>query len=126
MGCRNRRLLGELICPATGVLLSILSTSQPVCAEQVRILDNRGLQRLVAEVKGESGVRISARVGESRPLSSCAAVSPDGITVPGEVRPFSECLFLNLPSGTWQIRIDPGDFQWRASMTDKVADAQRR
>ena len=86
-------------------------------AAELRLIDSGGLVRAVKVVRGNARVVVSLSSPSGSLSGECTAVNVDGLA-PEKRVPISakgECIFLDVPVGSWQIGVPEGA-QWRAQI----------
>ncbi len=104
------------------LLLAFLVLSVGVAsADEVRIVDLRGLVRAVKVTRAPARVVITFEVSNGvAPKGECVATNVDGLAAEKRIQISNkaECVFSEVSSGSWQISVPQG-FLWRVQLYDQ-------
>jgi hypothetical protein len=99
-------------------VLSLCLAYKQVVADEVRIVDARGLVRAVRISRGSVRVVVTLESGEKKTVAGeCVATNVDGLSAEkrAPISQRSECVFLGIGGGSWQIAVPQG-FSWRVQV----------
>lgn len=85
-------------------------------AAELRVVDSAGLVRAVKVIRDTGQVVVTVRAaGDAKVQGECGATNVDGLAAEQKapVSGQGECVFSNLPGGTWQIVVPQGT-TWKA------------
>ncbi|MFN4894462.1 MAG: hypothetical protein ACK5GN_10100 [Pseudomonadota bacterium] len=104
----------------TVVCMAALYTAcAEVAAEEIRVVDSRGLVRAVQVVSGAARMVIRLEPKEAGAArGECVATNVDGLAAERRVpvAHSSECIFTDMVAGSWQITV-PKDHMWRVQIS---------
>ncbi len=96
-------------------LIAIAVTGGAVLADEIRVVDTRGLVRAVKITRGSARivVTLETRAG-SAVTGECVATNVDGLAAEKRVAisTKSECTFTEVRGGSWQIAVPQGYMWW--------------
>lgn len=88
-------------------------------AEEIRIVDERGLVRVVKITRGAVKVLVTLESKSDTVTAhgECRAINVDGLAAEKRVQVSEkgECVFQGVTGGSWQITVPP-QFQWRVQL----------
>jgi len=115
MRARNiRRWSLVLVCGAISLCMTLGSAR----ADEVRVVDARGLVRAVKISRGSVRVVVTVEAaGKAAPVGECVATNVDGLAAEkrAALTPKGECVFSDVGGGSWQIGVPQG-FSWRVQV----------
>ena len=102
----------EIIKQFLALLSALIVSSIPCCAEEIKIVDDKGLTRAIKVAKEAKRVVLSTSEG----VTECRATNVDGVVGDKvEKAQSGSCVFSSLHTGTWQIQVKPPG-RWKAKI----------
>jgi hypothetical protein len=99
-----------------GSVVALAGLMESAAAAELRVVDSAGLVRAVKVIRDTGQVVVTVRaIGDAKVQGECSATNVDGLAAEQKapVSSQGECVFSNLPGGTWQIATPQGT-SWKA------------
>jgi hypothetical protein len=109
---------GRYLAVAFVLSLSVLCAVGHVHADEIRVVDARGLVRAVKVTKGALRMVVILEPANSAVVKGeCVATNVDGLAAEKRVpvSPQSECTFTEVSGGSWQVSVPQGA-TWRVQL----------
>jgi len=100
------------------VLVAIALADSDVVADEIRVVDARGLVRAVKITRGAARMVVTLEPkNDVATTGECVATNVDGLAAEKRVAVSEkyECTFAEVRGGSWQISV-PKDYMWRVQL----------